>query len=765
VRKKILFLISLMAILSFISCRGGRGVDLRGWNCGRYDLVSDFSSLEVDNFFVDLGLRSNRYFIESGWAKENETDPSGTTFVWATGKVSEIKFPPLTKKDRLIHLSAHGFCPPGISGQKVKLFFNRKFIGEAKLTKDFAHYSFPVKGRYIKDNEDNRLELIHRYAISPANILWMVADTREFAACYDSISLVDKKKNKDWEELPKSYLKYTAYIRRREAREVLALPPGGEFKLSLKLPDEEGIRLRFSPAVNGFFINNLNWARFLITISSNRGDEELFREERGRGEISKEWRVHQIDLTRYRGEKVVLRFKVEGEAKPGLPAEVGWANPHLIAGELKPKKRLNVILYLIDALRADHLGCYRHPYIKTPYIDKLAEEGVLFENAFVQCSWTRPSSATILTSLYPTTHGAITDHDILRPSITSLAETLRHYGYHTLGCINIPNVAPEIGFFQGFDRYLAAYKRPHFHPLLSDRMNGMVFPWFEELKDEPFFLYMHTVDPHAPYIPPPPYDRIYDPDYKGEIKGSTKILEKIRTGLLEITERDRKHLLALYGGEVTYNDKSVGELMKKLHELGIAENTLLIIIADHGEEFLEHGGTQHGSTLYKEVLHIPLIFHCPVELPQGKRVSQLVRTVDVLPTILDLLDIPEPERIEGKTLLPLIEKGKNPGIAYSFAELDLAKKQFRSLQNNRWKLIIHPYLQRKREFYNLKDDPGEKKNLFPYGKMPPAYSELSKKLAGILERQKKEARKFRRMKVEKLNKETLEQLKALGYIH
>jgi arylsulfatase A-like enzyme len=385
----------------------------------------------------------------------------------------------------------------------------------------------------------------------------------------------------------------------------------------------------------------------------------------------------------------------------------------------------NVILIILDTLRADALGSYGAAATASPALDAFAGEAVRFENTYAQSSWTRPSIATILTSLYPSQHGAMHKMDALPDQVTTLAEALHAKGYWTAGFVSNINVAPVFNFQQGFDEYtylapdfyfwatdsatqLAIYKglrlarerflrdRIYFYNYYQDAevVTGAVTQWVEHTPPMPFFLFIHFMDPHDPYFEIP-YDgrgvaRVSNPDPPA-------------------SRKDELH--ALYAKDVTYLDQHLGGLLSRLKSAGVYENTIIAVTADHGEEFQEHGGWWHGTSLYQEVVHVPLIVKRAHEEHAGQVESRRARTLDIAPTLMAAAGLEIPREFVGRDLFGPAAPEPEP----LFAEEELEGNVLASLRVGPWKVITanadNPRGLQPLELYNLDQDAHERHNL------------------------------------------------------
>jgi len=360
----------------------------------------------------------------------------------------------------------------------------------------------------------------------------------------------------------------------------------------------------------------------------------------------------------------------------------------------------NVLLISIDSLRADHVGCYGYGRNTSPNIDELAGEGSVFLNPISSTSWTLPAHISILTSLDISVHGVSTDGFSLHSGIKTLPEILKENSYATACFCTSPYMNPAFGFGRGFDLYHntdfedpvfedtvlpSAEQRDAVHEdITSPRITELALNWLEENGSRPFFLFLHMWDVHYDYIPPPPYDSLFDPDYEGDISGEKYIHNEAINA--DMDRRDLEHIIALYDGEIAYTDYHLGLIFRKLKELGIYDRTLIIVTADHGDEFFEHGNKGHRKTLYDEVIKVPLV----IKLPGGKwgnrKIDSQVGLIDIVPTILELLDINRPARIQGKSLLPLIKKDETETPRFVLSELSPVLQSFRS---DDWKLLYN----------------------------------------------------------------------------
>ena len=389
----------------------------------------------------------------------------------------------------------------------------------------------------------------------------------------------------------------------------------------------------------------------------------------------------------------------------------------------------------IDTLRADRLGCYGNKTIETPNLDLLAAKGILFENAVSQTPLTPPSHASMFTGRYPYAHGV---RDIggfvLDPSQVTLAEILKDRGWKTAAFVGAPVLKRMVGLNQGFDIYDDRMPEPDPRKstlrgpsLRAGEVVDRAVGWLgRNTGSTPFFLWVHVYDPHGPFDPPAPFDRQY-------------------------TGRP-------YEGEVAYTDRELGRLFAAVAKCSPANKTMLLALSDHGESLGEHGEFSHGVFLYDSTLRIPWLMVAP-GLPAGKKVTEQVRTIDLLPTVLSLLDGEIPASSQGVDLLPATQ-GKSIGTVMSYGETlypktNMGWAELRSMRTSRWKYIRAP----KSELYDLQNDPQELKNLIQ--KYTKEASQLEGDLSALTGTG--EGKPPEQISLKAMNSDTEKQLRSLGY--
>jgi arylsulfatase A-like enzyme len=336
---------------------------------------------------------------------------------------------------------------------------------------------------------------------------------------------------------------------------------------------------------------------------------------------------------------------------PGDPLVSPFTPVQASAGE-----RPNVLLVSLDSLRADHVHCYGYERETSPTMDRLAAEGIRFANAISTSSWTLPTHLTMFTSRYQTAHGVTVDTLTLNPAIPTLGEIMKAGGYSTAGFISGPYVAGHYGYKRGMDTYVDLsqgydHRAEARATIASPAINDHAMEWLAAHKDEPFFLFLHYFDIHYDFIPPPPYDSMFDPDYTGSMDG-TRFIER-KDVHPRMDPRDLEHIKALYDGEIRFTDEHVGRILDRLRDYGLLDNTLVILVSDHGDEFFEHGNKGHHRTVYDEVLRIPFLIRLPDGASAGTVVEEQASLVDVMPTILGYVGLAGPAGMEGRNLIDI----------------------------------------------------------------------------------------------------------------
>jgi choline-sulfatase len=340
----------------------------------------------------------------------------------------------------------------------------------------------------------------------------------------------------------------------------------------------------------------------------------------------------------------------------------------------------NVLIYLVDTLRADHLGCYGYDRAVSPAIDGFAGQAIRFENAVAQSSWTRPTVASVLTGLTTLAHGVRSPDDGLAGDLVTLPELLRPAGYATAGFSPNWHVSPATGFAQGFDEF-------QFFPedAGSEALTRRVLAWLDRTpRGKPWMVYAHALDPHAPYQPPDDLRRAFAGGVSRPGAGShADIVEAYRQ-----RRRDRgarvEELRQLYDAEIADTDRHFGRLLEGLRSRGLYDGTLVIFLADHGEGFDEHALLGHGNSLYGELLNIPLIVKPAGDGEAGRVESALARQIDVLPTILGAARLEPGRGLSGRDLLA---PRQYSGDAFVIAQLTYEKRNGVALVTREWKYV------------------------------------------------------------------------------
>jgi choline-sulfatase len=416
----------------------------------------------------------------------------------------------------------------------------------------------------------------------------------------------------------------------------------------------------------------------------------------------------------------------KGKSDPARDVDPGAATD---ASQLPMKyKDYNVILVSFDALQAAHVGSLGYGRKVTPTLDALAGEGFNFTRAYSVASWTVPASMTWFTGVYPSEHRMTNKFAVYRPPVrklanlkelspqlVTLADVLKQNGYATGGFTGNAGVSGGFGYEQGFDVYF--FEKGRFGGL--NRSIPEALAWLEANKDRKFFLFLHGYDVHGQYNPAGGLDyRFVDKGYDGRYTGSAQEQEALREegldrGRLTLRDADVRFWRAVYDEKILRADGKFKRFLKTVDRLGLSGKTLLVVTSDHGTEFYEHRRLDHGFTLYDELLHVPLIIKLPGQ-STGKVITDRVSSIDVMPTILDLLDVRVPKKVQqqlrGRSLVPAL-KGE-PVARDIFSETDYREYTYKRslITPDGWKLI-YTLENKTRELYNLEDDPGETKNL------------------------------------------------------
>ena len=505
------------------------------------------------------------------------------------------------------------------------------------------------------------------------------------------------------------------------------------------------------------------------------------------------WEDAEVDLSAYAGSTTHVVLETSSAAANAVGF---WANP-LVLSRTSPR-RPGVLLYVVCTLRPDHMSLYGYSRETTPFLKRLGASSVVFDDAVAQASWTKASVPSILTSLQAYTHGLVNESDTIPRGAITMAEQLRAGGYVTAAILGNAFAGRASGLDRGFDYVMEFPVVQRQSKDAIDRgtdsaaINRVILPWLERHRDEPLFLFVLATDPHAPYRPPAEFEKQFaNPAETKQFNQDYAKLRQIRTDgggatvtLAEIRSKGidpdvfRRRAVDRYDGEIAHNDHSIETLVGKLKDLGVLDNTLVVVASDHGEEFWEHGLSAHRHSLYAELIHVALMMWNPKLIPQARRVAEPVQLIDILPTVLDLLGFKAPDGIEGRSLVPLL-KGAPHGPAVPAMSTKLAlpsAKPGRGVPENLtdtfarvepdWKLIYRPQAARAHlkqvELYDRRSDRAD-------------LTDLAAQHADVADRMRLAILKWKEQETavkarigpggsKPLDRNTLERLRSLGYL-
>jgi len=433
-------------------------------------------------------------------------------------------------------------------------------------------------------------------------------------------------------------------------------------------------------------------------------------------------------------------------------------------------KARNTIVVMIDTLRADHCAPFnRKTRVRSPAFNALAEQGALFERFSAVEDWTKPSCATMLTGLYPDTHKIQTEGAKLPAKVKMISEEMQERAVATGAFIANGYVSGKFGFERGWDRYtnyIREGKKTDAEHVFEDAIE-----WIEKVKDKRFYTYIHTIDPHVPYDPPDAFLELYDPEpYHGPVhpRKTAYHLEDIKKGKFNPTRRDKDRILALYDGEISYHDKYLGEFLKRLNGLGLMQDTLIMVVSDHGEEFWDHGSVGHGHQIHQELIHVPFLLIWKGTIPEKVRIADNHDHGCMVPTTFDAMGLRPPDYLEGNSVLPVALGQQQSGPRAGFSSHQGHRQ---AVWSDQWKLLMRGPV--KIYLYDTDADPGCQNDQHRKRPITLAYMQaLLGQFQGSSDKARwssresagKQKRQVEQEKVE-MDDELRKQLENLGYFH
>ncbi|MEQ8763479.1 MAG: sulfatase [Planctomycetota bacterium] len=571
-------------------------------------------------------------------------------------------------------------------------------------------------------------------------------------------------------------------------REALVLRAPGRVTVETTLPDKPWLELALGTV-------QPHPLAFRVELQDEDGQEhELLRRT---VTLPDRWEETPLDLQEFAGQTVRLTFGLDSKArgavgffgtvivrnKGGLPRRA--ADPEALVPQ-------GVIVLLVDTLRRDHLNMYGYERETAPTLAALSREGALFTDNISQGTWTKVSVPSILTSLYPTSHGIRRASDRLPLDVTTLAEVFHEAGFATFATSSVPFSGKMSNLHQGID---VLHERNSIGDLEHSRSKtartfvDRTLEWLEAHQKSPFYIFLHVFDPHDPFEPYSPYDETWSEP--GAKKAHEKDVEIAKEHFEEIdgheTELpDEKYLIAAgldpavfvkrekdwYDESIRAMDAEVARLIERLETLGLRDKVVLAFISDHGEEFLEHGRHFHGNATYGEMTNVPLMLWGPAFVPNGKVVDETVQSIDLMPTLLELACLEAPEGMQGQSLLPLVRgiEGWTPRPAFSECRQADFQRERKPEDIDSFSIVVNGYRLVQNidppeglaelELFDHHEDPLNQKDIAA------EHPELVEKLTAELELWKKwaSAMKVQGTQGIELTPEEIENLKQLGYL-
>jgi arylsulfatase A-like enzyme len=508
-------------------------------------------------------------------------------------------------------------------------------------------------------------------------------------------------------------------------------------RLRFRTPVPAGALLRFGIGIEGAGRRDTSTAgtRFTVAVDGREAFSRVLNPASRRKD--RHWFDEAIDLGVDSERPVEITLTTSAEGTGPLRGTPGWSHVRIVSRTWRDRiaagpEAPSVLVLLVDTLRADQLGCYGARPSPSPALDRLAAEGVLFEHSIAQASWTMPSVATLLTGLYPASHGVVAgshpgaaqlgfggdvDPAFLSGAIPTLAESAVSAGITTAGVSGNPIVSRATNLARGFETFVEfGWDRERKHWPAAERINETFLAWLARNRQHRFLAYLHYMDVHDPYRPPEEFrPRPPDGARPRVISGDVAPLAlKIRHGEPPLPAPEVAHLRALYDGEIRYWDGELGKLLAGVGDLGVRDSTVVVVTADHGEEFQEHGKLKHGIHLYDELLRVPLVLSGPgvgMGIGSGRRVPDQVQGIDFFPTVARLLGLSVPAGLPGQDLL-----GARLAARPAFSETRYgvaagSETPLFSLRTAAWKLIEAPALGHF-ELYDLARDPAEQEDRY-----------------------------------------------------
>jgi len=644
-----------------------------------YDLAADLPLAEVRKEVggIDFGTAAARGHLLAGWYGNERAEWDGPTFVWSRREVSILEFDVFAPRDLRAEIRCMPFALPGAPPQAMAVELNGRRIADLELTQGFHDYAFTLPGDGLVTGR-NRLAFRYRWATPPER-----GAGRRLAVAWDALR---------FRPAPEASAEEPRVEGRGEER-ALFVPFGVEVGYYLELGEGGSFRHR------GIAARGRSGGRLVLAVQQEGEEERVL-------ELGEEGEAAEVPLPGEGRRLIHLVLRAvpvdPGAGGGGLlleaPAVVGRLAPAASVASAPPPSavpatagRPNVVLFVLDAVRADRLGSYGSRRGLTPHLDAFAGEALVFEDALAQSSWTRPAVASLLTGVGPLAHGVHTERQYLPEGGTTLAERLIEAGYRTVGFSAMTDVGPASGLDQGFETFV----------LLPEEQAAAAFErallWIGSVgRQGAFFAYVHSAPETA---------------YRAALARAAAARGPRRAALVAA-------LPDLYDAEVAAGDQRFGRLVEALRQAGVYDNSLIVVVSDHGEAFGEHGHLGHSGNLHGELLAIPLLVKLPGE-KEGRRIAAPAQQIDVVPTVLGRLGLQVPPELRGVDLglLAAGEPGKGVGEwarRARFSHLAVYNQEMVSVVRDGWKRIeplslrygvIEPQL------YRVDQDRGETRNV------------------------------------------------------